>query len=98
MIEIKEITKEEFQQSLRNRNSWKKEEMIEFAKELPEKYGNKIIQIKIEQFYKMFYNGDNNIKYKNYYCKKYLQKCFEILQTNSIVTTSKDKLLIQLRK
>ena len=79
--------------SLRTRisNKWKTDEMQIALKDTIENTNATQIPILIDNFYKMFYNGDNEIKYKSYYVKKHIEKCLKILEIDAQVSTTTTK-------
>ena len=105
MVEVKELSEAEFNSAGGSRGVWDNVGILEFAKELAEKYPNKVIGMplesvskdgkKIEGFYSKFYKGPRKIKYIGYYCKKRLTEAFEQLGIPAFVRQSRSQILIQ---
>jgi len=102
-MEIREISEAEFNSLSGSRGKWDTAGILNFAKELSEKYPNKVISMPLETveddegFYNKFYKGVGRIKYINYYCRKRLMEAFETLGVEADVKTAKNSLLVQLR-
>lgn len=81
-----DITETEFNEGTRGK--WNEEEIIETAKNISEN-GN-TVKIPIEDFYKSHRtdNGNKEIKYMSYYCRKKLTEAFEKLKIDAEVKTS----------
>ena len=89
-IEITEISPEEAQNiSFRTSHKWDLEGIEQFSKDLVDKFTGKIVRFPIDQFYKQFYSGDNDIKHKSYYCKQKLTKVLKSLNIDCKVSTTK---------
>ena len=81
-----DITETEFNEGTRGK--WNEEEIMDTAKNINEN-GN-TTKIDIDDFYKNHRtdNGNKDIKYKSYYCRKKLTEAFEKLKIDAEVKTA----------
>lgn len=79
-MEIKPITKEQFDDIKSHRkNSWNDEKIKTMLRETINKKKFMHFAFNLQEFYKSVYNGKTDIKYKDYYCRKHLFENAEIV-------------------